>query len=266
MDVSGSRLIVVLYGLLALVVSLVAYVGYHRFVRDTMQVDLPAQVSEPAGEPARRPEGYIIPPPRRRDAVTQRVVAELKEMLSKRSLLLEEQSERLKQKTEAYVQLQEEADQYLRLLTDVLSQNSSIEGAEGEGAAATAVGTDESDADQQDALLLNVQAELAATRWELEQTQAQLAVLEISMLREMERTTEAATALINTGPAAVPALIVLLADQRPELRRWAATILGRMGPEAIDAVDDLLRALEDRDVEVRQAARAALEEIERRLD
>jgi hypothetical protein len=250
-----------LYALLALVVSWVAYVGYQRYVRDAVRLDF-EQVGTLAESPPNssrtRPNPYVISPPERRDAVKEQAIEQLKEMLNKRAELLNQQNDQLAQKTVEYERLREEADQYLRLLVDVLGQHSTSEGGSGTVPAAGANdrgGTTETE-------LLDLQAELATTKWELEQAQSQLAELELSTLRELEKSTEAVTALVNTGAPAVPALVVLLADQRPELRRWAASILGRMGADAIDAVDDLMRALEDADAEVRQRARAALDQID----
>jgi HEAT repeat protein len=56
---------------------------------------------------------------------------------------------------------------------------------------------------------------------------------------------------------AVPALIDLLKDRRPGIRRLAAEALGRIGPTA-EAVPALQRAAQDSDDRVRAAAAAAL--------
>lgn len=55
--------------------------------------------------------------------------------------------------------------------------------------------------------------------------------------------------------AAVPPLVEMLADPRPQRRRMAISLLGELGPEAIDAVPALCAALDERsEVERRLAA------------
>lgn len=71
----------------------------------------------------------------------------------------------------------------------------------------------------------------------------------------------AAKALGRIGQAAVPQLSQALDDPNPLVRRRAAEILARIGPDAKDAVPALIRALGDRDEEVRKAATRALGEI-----
>jgi HEAT repeat protein len=104
----------------------------------------------------------------------------------------------------------------------------------------------------------------------------------------------AATALVNIGPAAIPALTAalshgnprvrrhaanafwyfgrraeraapalaeLLVDDDVEIRRKAAAALGELRPRSDEAIESLIHALGDEDAEVRQLAAAALEEI-----
>lgn len=71
----------------------------------------------------------------------------------------------------------------------------------------------------------------------------------------------AAKALGGIGAAAVPELSRSLTDPNPLVRRRAADILARIGPEAQDAVPALIRTLDDRDEEVRKSAARALGEI-----
>ena len=60
----------------------------------------------------------------------------------------------------------------------------------------------------------------------------------------------------------IPALILALEDEDPDVRAAAAEALWRKGPEAVEAVPALIRALEDEDPGVRSAAANALEQIE----
>lgn len=71
----------------------------------------------------------------------------------------------------------------------------------------------------------------------------------------------AADALGRIGAAAVPALIDCLQDERPALRRRAAQVLARIGPDALDAVPALTLLLRDKDPDVQREAARALGQI-----
>ena len=103
--------------------------------------------------------------------------------------------------------------------------------------------------------------ELAALEWELSQSQARVMELELSLLREIETSTRASEAIVDAGPPVVPTLIETLSDANPDLRGWAATVLGRMGLDATDAVEALRRATQDADAAVAAAAQSALDQI-----
>jgi HEAT repeat protein len=83
----------------------------------------------------------------------------------------------------------------------------------------------------------------------------------------------AAWAMCRIGPegrakaaAFVPQLIVqLTTDKQPNSRRFAAEVLGEIGPTADGAIPALSAATEDQDRAVRQAAAKALEAIKRDL-
>lgn len=63
------------------------------------------------------------------------------------------------------------------------------------------------------------------------------------------------------GAAAVPALVVLLADEAPRNRQNAAHAISRIGPRASSAHAALINALKDKSPEVRAAAGGAIGEI-----
>ena len=71
----------------------------------------------------------------------------------------------------------------------------------------------------------------------------------------------AAEALGRIGAAAVPAVSEILRGRDPDARIRAVKALGAAGPKAAAATADLLRALGDRDEELRTAAAAALGRI-----
>jgi HEAT repeat protein len=56
-------------------------------------------------------------------------------------------------------------------------------------------------------------------------------------------------------------LVYQLAHPRPDVRKWAATMLGELGPVAKEAIPPLQDALKDRDPAVGTAARSALDKI-----
>jgi HEAT repeats/PBS lyase HEAT-like repeat len=71
----------------------------------------------------------------------------------------------------------------------------------------------------------------------------------------------AAEALSQIGPRAVPELRRALQSNNPRIRREAAGVLVRMGPEGKDAVPDLIRLLDDEDEATRKMAARALGRI-----
>ena len=68
-------------------------------------------------------------------------------------------------------------------------------------------------------------------------------------------------ALLAMGKEIVPQMISLLEDDEWEMCRGAAWILGRLGPEAGDAVPALTRALKDPNPAVRGKAQESLKKI-----
>jgi HEAT repeat protein len=68
-------------------------------------------------------------------------------------------------------------------------------------------------------------------------------------------------ALLGMGKEVVPHMIYLLKDETWEMRRGAAWILGKLGPEARDAVPALTEALNDPNPDVRTKAQEALKKV-----
>jgi HEAT repeat protein len=71
----------------------------------------------------------------------------------------------------------------------------------------------------------------------------------------------AAMALGRIGQAAVPSLVQTLRHRDPEVRKQAALVIARIGPEAYDAVPELTDLLGDPDEDVRKSAARALGQI-----
>ena len=71
----------------------------------------------------------------------------------------------------------------------------------------------------------------------------------------------AADTLGRIGATAIPYLQQSLRNNDPTIRKQAAEVLGRMGPDAAPAVNDLVVLLDDPDLEVRKVAARTLGRI-----
>lgn len=286
MDVRSSQLIVVTFLVFAAIVSLVAYLGFRHTIRDAARQATAWEQSqaESSGQPTGRPGGRQVgSSPRQRDPAHEeaRTIKRLRELLDRQTETLRRQIDELHETKSAYAETKAEYEQlradFERLrqqndwqlasvVTDILQNpGSAIAGtpstADAEPSAAGAGGNGPTLADVAQAS----DTELAEAEWELTQSRERVAELELSLLHELERSAKATEAIVATGAAAVPALISVLSDPEPELRRWAATVLGRIGPDAVDAVDSLRQTLRDSDADVVRAARLALDQIEGRM-
>ena len=85
---------------------------------------------------------------------------------------------------------------------------------------------------------------------------------EETVTRPLRTPPTSALALARIGAAAVPNLIPLLRNARPEIRTSAAITLGFIGAPSTNAAPDLLPLLSDPALEVRQATALALGSIE----
>ncbi|MFV1968139.1 MAG: HEAT repeat domain-containing protein [Pirellulaceae bacterium] len=103
--------------------------------------------------------------------------------------------------------------------------------------------------------LVRVEADIANVQMAAEQ--------EVNALLETQQSLEAVAArsLIQTGKPAVPSLLRLLADERAEVRAFAAYVLGEIGTDADEATTSLLSLLSDPDETVRGQSRQALAKI-----
>jgi hypothetical protein len=81
------------------------------------------------------------------------------------------------------------------------------------------------------------------------------------VFREPTEREIAAAALGRIGRAAVPSLVQALKNRDPDVRKEAALVLARIGPDAFQAVPDLTALLDDENEEVRKAAARALGQI-----
>ena len=88
--------------------------------------------------------------------------------------------------------------------------------------------------------------------------------IDASELRQRSREQAMADMVVKAGPDTIPLLIQVLDDDDARVRSWAASILGRFGEDAEDAIGPLRDLLEDRSTEVRNAAGRALDSIQGR--
>ncbi len=83
----------------------------------------------------------------------------------------------------------------------------------------------------------------------------------IAALNEEGNRQGASLALAKLGKAAVPALRKSLRADQPDVRVWAAFTLGEIGPQAKNAVGDLIQQLDNADPAFRMASAQALGKI-----
>jgi HEAT repeat protein len=210
-------------------------------------------------------------PPAVRERASREVFASAREELSnpridllrtqvdRLSARLNRLSELLDQKTADYDALKADYDQNNELLRELLSLEPRPAANESSEAQADSAKEQAETVERLNTELREARAWLAALERE-----AALDELHLFDLEESKSYLESAAseALVRSGSAAVPALMDLLLDRRPEIRHWAATLLGRIGPDAEAAVDALHDALSDTNEDVRHAARRALRRIE----
>ena len=88
-------------------------------------------------------------------------------------------------------------------------------------------------------------------------------MLEAAQLQQRELANAIETSIVASGPSAIPVLLSVLTSDRADLRIWAATLLGRMGPLAFEASDPLrIVSMEDQDPDVRRTATWAVGQID----
>lgn len=118
-------------------------------------------------------------------------------------------------------------------------------------------------AERQQQELEQLREELGTTDLDIAQLQQQAEQEFEALLMDRESFEAVVTeTLARIGGDAVPVLVYQLAHPRPDVRTWAATMLGELGPVAKEAIPPLQDALKDRDPAVGTAARSALDRID----
>jgi len=202
-------------------------------------------------------------------------IRRLQAMLDQKTKLLQQRTALLDQKNAEQVALRVELDEAIGLLEVLAAElaattttpsagqakgeklRSDLEKFRSEAAKSRTV------ADQQQVELDRLKDEVGATDEGITQLQLQ-AETEFNSLVAEKRAFEAVVSesFVRLGIDAVPVLVYQMANPRADVRQWAATLLGELGPTARDAIPPLSDALRDKDQAVRDAARRALEKID----
>jgi HEAT repeat protein len=278
MDTRSSFLVVGLYVLGAVVLA--AIVGLAFLEADSLRQRFALDASPPHS-----PEDgdYLRRGAKTREeflaAQSAAEVERLQRLLEEKNQSLEQRTVLLQQRTAEYQKLKKDFDAAAELVLQFL---------DGEAIAADEAAPAPEKAP--DAAASAAPAEIAALREELNRTRllenalaAEVEELRLEVLAteaEVDRIEQEARAqaaqllageralreaadetLARIGEPAIAALTEALADERPAVRRWAAQVLGEIGPAASPAVGPLMEALSDRDDSVRTAAAQALRAI-----
>lgn len=276
MDNANRLLAVAAYITCGVIVGFCAYAGFHQYQASLGKEgdDLP-QASPADSRPyTSRIGGDEIVGPRISQIYAQREqIQRLQSLLSQKTELLERKTKLLNEKTEEQLRLQKGMETAIDLLLMLSSQVTADDGMP-LGSTPVAVPTEDltrlreqweesltSSGRQQEQLDLLGQ-ELLETDETINELQRQTE-LEVATLMAEQSFFESTTAdfVARIGESAVPDLIVMLSDEQPLIRAWAATTLGRIGPKAQEAVPSLGELLSDADPHVRASAQTSLDII-----
>jgi len=200
-------------------------------------------------------------------------IERLQAALAQKDTLLDRKTRLLDQKTEEQLALQRELESAIGMLemlaAEVFSRRTEpVEGDEDRLSADLERLREERNknlalAEKLQTDLDELKAELATTDERIQQLQDQSELETTVLLAEMRTFQTVATqALAGLGGESVTALVELLSDPRPRVRRWAASVLGQIGPPARDAIPALVDAMADEDPAVQQEVRRALDIIQ----
>ncbi len=199
-------------------------------------------------------------------------IERLQAALAEKDALLERKTKLLDQKTDEQLALQRELDSAIDMLEMLAAEAFAQSGQsnDDENLLSTELDRIREERNKSAALAQRLQADLEEVKAELTATDEwirqlqQQSELETTVLLADIRTFQsvASQALAGMGAESVPALLSLLEDPRPRVRRWSAQVLGQIGPPARDAIPALIDALRDPDPDVKQEVRRALESIQ----
>ncbi len=282
MESRNGLLTLAVYLTFAMLIAVVALLGILRYGPSRPTAALPLPGAEPLPELAVAPRQVSAERPARGPTTSrgmdQQRLQLLEKMLDEKTRRLQSQTQQLDQRAAELTELQARYDEVVALVLDALSHSVESDRDQREARGSAPGQNNTPTADELAAELAIAQEahqsfadDLAALQDGLAVAQREL--LEARALRDRERadhtrelrTLEAAAASVLTrvGAESVPPLRALLNHPQPPVRRWAATMLGNLGPDAYEAVPALGETLSDNDALVRAAAQAALSAIER---
>jgi HEAT repeat protein len=206
----------------------------------------------------------------------QRVqIKRLQTLLAQQSALLKEKTTVLQRKTAEQEQLRNDLNETFDLMAILLQETSPTgDSAEKNEQEVTRLKDNLKTMRAQAAKLQEGDLQLRA---ELELFEAELTASDERLTAWQQRAAEQAQAIqtlqrafrdlageavLAAGAEATPVLMSALTHRDPEIRVWAATMLGEIGPAARTAAPALVEALTDEDADVRLAARHALELVD----
>ena len=264
METTTSKLILACYCALALIVVVIGFFIYRAQSLPSASYEIP--LDRPASTRPARPfaASAAFSQQLRLDIERQRErIQELQSLLEKRETILQQQKLQLETKSAESERLQDEADRYLGLLMGLVQESAdSID----DNLDILRQADDQISADNdaqtgnEPPTVESLEAALMAAEWELQQMTSNSTARELAVADQTSKLSAVQQAIQSAGESAVPVLIGLMSDETDtELRAWSATTLGPLAAGSLMARDALLIAAEDRDPEVRNAARQAIQ-------
>jgi hypothetical protein len=223
-----------------------------------------------AAEPG---EEQVVPGTHADQVYSQRAeIKRLQTLLTQKTELLDKKTRLLAQKTAEQESLRAELDEAISLLEILAAELASGEPSSASDNAELRQELERLKAESEknrastaalEAELEQLRAELVATDTKIAESEA-ASELEVNALVAERQALESAVSavLLRLGNAVVPRLVEQLAHPQAHVRRWAATVLGEMGPAAKEAGPSLIELQGDADPGVREAVRHALELID----
>ncbi len=290
MFVRQGVLVVTVYLLFAMLISAVSIVAFQRYTAWSEGVIASTQTaganrSDHRLRDAEELQSAYAPAMLKR---ADERLAQLQAMLDKTSELLRQKTDLLNQRTSENRALKGDLDETLNFLVDALDADRAADNPSGAKTPADKTQAVEEprprvasdrveselkslrdDMTKADFLEQEQAAELEQLKDELLQMEAEVTAVQRqtqseldALAAERDSLVDAATrSLVKSGEAAVPALTELLANERPAVRAWAASVLGAMGPVAQEAGPALANLKSDPDANVRAAAQSALSRL-----
>jgi len=275
MSERNSLLIAALYAVLGLAVVVIGY-GTFLYYQDASSSAVARMEASLAEEMAAAHHNAATQPPKpliNAAALTRAHVQlnELQAMLERNSQLLDKRTKLLNQKTAECKTLQRQLDGSITTVLALLEENAADINFESRQAVGRSLEQEfkqlKLELERSESLEIEQMEQVALLKSELAETETRIAVIreqsnaELLMLLEQQQLLDATSrrAFTQMGAAAVPVLVQLLSDERPEVRAWAGSVLGGLGPNGQEAVPALMGLLVDNDEQVRDQARRSLD-------